>query len=63
MPMHFDRFRLLNDGHFRNESSKVVYVRAYEDDPPIEVQPGIEVELPQTSAGETLIEVLSSEPD
>ena len=58
MPMHFDRLRLLNGGsRIRNESGKVLYLRALEDDQPIEVPPGGEQDLPYTLDGESIIDV------
>ena len=58
MPMHFDRFRLLNGGkRFRNESDKFVYVRAEELDPAIEIPPGAETDLPTSPEGETIVEI------
>jgi hypothetical protein len=62
MPSHFDRFRLLNGGsRFRNESDKPVYVRAEEPDPPIEIPPGTEADLPVSPVGEVIIEVPTGE--
>jgi len=56
MPVHFDRFRLLNDRRFRNENDeKVIYVSG--DGPRMPVAPGEEVELPESASGEVLIEV------
>jgi hypothetical protein len=55
--MHFDRFRLLNGSRIRNESGKVVYLRAHEEEPPIEVLPGMEAELPVSPEGETIVDV------
>lgn len=60
MPSHFDRFRLLNDGghrRIRNESFKSIYVRAEEGDEPIVVPPGEELPLPESPAGETILDV------
>jgi hypothetical protein len=61
MPIPFDRFRLLNGSRFRNESTKAVYARASEEDPPIEIPPGAEADLPVSPEGETILEV-PSEP-
>jgi hypothetical protein len=63
MPIPFDRFRLLNDTEnpkpirFRNESDKPVQVRPTEEAPPQVIDPGQEMELPQSEAGECIIEV------
>lgn len=63
MPISFDRFRLLNDTRgpirFRNESPKTVEVKGAEEDPPVLVPPGQEVELPTSETGETIIDVPS----
>lgn len=64
MPSHFDRFRLLNDGvdlKFRNESDKVVYLSADENGERMFVGPGEQELIPVSPAGETIIEVESSE--
>jgi len=64
MPIPFDRFRLLNGGRrFRNESDKVVYVKAEEPDEPLGISPGAEVDLPMSPEGETIIEVQTEEPN
>jgi len=57
MPIHFDRFRLLNGSRLRNEGERVIWVRATEEDPQQPVNPGEEVHLPISSEGETIIEV------
>lgn len=61
MPSHFDRFRLLNDRRFRNESNKTAYLHGDAD--PVAVLPGAEVELPEP-VGEDgiLIEIESDTP-
>lgn len=58
MPENFDRLRLLGDGGIRNESSKVIHLRAYSLDHPTEVRPGEESPLPVTPEGETLIDLV-----
>lgn len=63
MPIHFDRFRLLNRGsRIRNESDKVLYLRAEEPDMPVVVPPEGEAPLPISLEGETLIDVVTEEP-
>ena len=58
MPIHFDRFRLLNDRRdLRNESGSPVYLKAREEDEPIVLLPGEEAPLPVSPEGETLIDV------
>ena len=60
MPMHFDRFRLLNGSRLRNESEKTVYAKMDENDPnPLVIPPGMEAELP---LGEVIIDVESEAP-
>lgn len=67
MPISFDRFRLLNDPgspiapRFRNESTKIVQVKAKEEDPPLPILPGQEIPLPVSDTGETIIEVINEE--
>jgi len=62
MPSHFDRFRYLNGSNkFVNESDKFVYVRAEEEDPPLEVPPHTEVDVPPS--GQVIIEVKTELPE
>lgn len=62
MPSHFDRFRFLNGGgRVRNESDKVVQFRAFEEDPPIEVPPGEEADIPSTPEGDFIMDVMIPE--
>lgn len=64
MPIPFDRFRILTDPssptapRFHNESTKVVQVRAHEQDPPLPIAPGQEIPLPMSDEGETIVEVV-----
>lgn len=62
MPSHFDRFRYLNGGRFRNDSEKVVYVSALPEDPHVEVPPGAEVDPPKTPEGDFSLHVPVDEP-
>jgi hypothetical protein len=65
MPSHFDRFRLLNMGgekRLRNEGDKDIYVRAVEEDEPFIIHPGMEATLPESPAGETILDVLDDTP-
>jgi len=58
MPSHFDRFRFLNDPggrNIKNESEKMIYVKAFETDPPIHVPPGSTMPLPETPEGESIV--------
>ena len=61
MPVHFDRFRLLNDGsdrRFRNESTKLVRLSPGDgSQPPVVVHPEMAVPLPPSVDNETIIEV------
>jgi len=58
MPMHFDRFRLLNNGRkLRNESEHPVFVQAEDASPQIPVAPGEEVHLPYSYEGGCIIEI------
>lgn len=64
MPMHFDRFRLLNGGReVRNESEHLLYLRGEESEDPLILLPGEEGIAPQSPAGETIIDVLTEEPE
>jgi hypothetical protein len=61
VPIHFDRFRLLNEEtRFRNESQKVVFIYGGVEPDPIPVRPGEEVELP--TGEEILLEVENEIP-
>jgi hypothetical protein len=57
MPIPFDKFRLLNGSRIRNESTKTMYIRAEEPDPPAALLPGEEAVLPVSPVGETIIEI------
>jgi len=60
MPVYFDRFRFLNgEGgkRVRNESDKLLYVKAQEHEEPIIVGPGEECLLPESPDGETILDV------
>jgi hypothetical protein len=60
MPVHFDRFRLLNGGDYRrirNESDRIIYVSAGDGDDKIPVAPGEESLLPESEDQESVIDV------
>ena len=64
MPLHFDRFRFLNGGReVRNESEHLLYLRAEEAEDPLVLAPGEEGPVPRSPAGETIVDVLSNEPE
>lgn len=59
MPTHFARFRYLNGGgRIRNESDKVIQVRPEPFNPPIDILPGEEKDVPMTPEGEAILEVI-----
>jgi len=57
MPMHFDRFRLLNGGNrIRNDCEYEAFIKPTEDDPAVPVPPGGEIDLPFSPSGECIVE-------
>lgn len=62
MPMHFDRFRFLNEPRrVRNEGTAPLYVRFKEEDEPFIIPPGEEVTLLEDEP-ETIVDVPREEP-